>query len=210
MTATSSKDLSNVVLVFQDGTTQRFEGLKGTSGTFSGTGANAGKTVTSAYVKSGRERSGDGPGYGRHFSNGGACVAGSDNPGGNSPGGNNPGGNNPGGNNPGGNNPGGNNGNGPGTNPGKGGKDGGTGTDPDGVVREPSDDDPVVIVHNPNPNPDVDRDPSPDRTIGDDSTGTTDRVLASTGGRLVLLTGLAALSLLLGGGLLGIRRFVRS
>lgn len=67
VTVTSDKDLSNVVLAFSDGTTQRFEGLSGTTATFAGTGDNAGKTIGTAWVKSGANGSGDGPGYGERF-----------------------------------------------------------------------------------------------------------------------------------------------
>ncbi len=67
VSVTSEKDLSNIVLVFTDGTTQRFEGLKGTRGTFAGTGANLGKELETVYVKSGPNFSGDGPGYGERF-----------------------------------------------------------------------------------------------------------------------------------------------
>jgi hypothetical protein len=63
----SCKDLSNVVLEFEDGTRQKFDGLSGQSATFSGTGANAGKTVVGVWVKAGANHSGDGPGYGDRF-----------------------------------------------------------------------------------------------------------------------------------------------
>jgi len=66
---TSTKDLSNVVLAFDDGVHQKFEGLSGYSGTFEGTGANAGKEIVTAWVKSGPNASGDGPGYGERFDN---------------------------------------------------------------------------------------------------------------------------------------------
>jgi len=62
-------DLSNVVLQFSDGTTQKFEGLIGLSQTFSGTGANAGKCITGIWIKSGCNQSGDGPGYGEWVEN---------------------------------------------------------------------------------------------------------------------------------------------
>ena len=61
---TSSKDLSNVVLEFTDGDRQRFEGLTSRTGTFAGSGENAGDVITTAWVKSGANHSGDGPGYG--------------------------------------------------------------------------------------------------------------------------------------------------
>jgi hypothetical protein len=63
----SCKDLSNVVLEFADGTQQRFEGLGGTAGTFAGTGENAGKEITTAWIKSGSNDSGDGAGFGERF-----------------------------------------------------------------------------------------------------------------------------------------------
>ena len=69
VTANSSMDLSNVVLQFSDGTTQKFEGLSGLSQTFSGTGANAKKCITGIWIKSGCNQSGDGPGYGEWVPN---------------------------------------------------------------------------------------------------------------------------------------------
>jgi hypothetical protein len=67
ITIISCKDLSNVVIEFEDGTRQKFDGLSGQSATFSGTGANAGKTITGVWVKAGSNHSGDGPGYGERF-----------------------------------------------------------------------------------------------------------------------------------------------
>jgi len=64
---TSTKDLSNVVLGFEDGEHQKFEGLSGHSGTFEGTGDHEGKEVVTVWVKSGCNLSGDGPGYGERF-----------------------------------------------------------------------------------------------------------------------------------------------
>jgi hypothetical protein len=64
---TSTKDLSNVVLKFEDGTRQKFDGLSGYSGTFSGTGDNAGKTIVGVWIKSGCYKSGEGPGYGEYI-----------------------------------------------------------------------------------------------------------------------------------------------
>ncbi len=64
---TSTKDLSNVVLNFEDGTHQKFEGLSGYTGTFAGTGENAGKAVVGVWIKSGSYLSGDGPGYGEYL-----------------------------------------------------------------------------------------------------------------------------------------------
>jgi hypothetical protein len=64
---TSTKDLSNVVLHFEDGTHQKFDGLTGYTGTFSGTGENAGKVIIGVWIKSGTYLSGDGPGYGEYL-----------------------------------------------------------------------------------------------------------------------------------------------
>lgn len=64
---TSSKDISNVVLAFTDGDRQKHDGLSGRSGSFRGTGANADQVITTAWVKSGNNKSGDGPGYGERF-----------------------------------------------------------------------------------------------------------------------------------------------
>ncbi|MFG0331882.1 MAG: pilus assembly protein TadG-related protein [Maioricimonas sp. JB049] len=64
----SSKDLSNVVLEFEDGTQYKFDNLnQGKTGTFQGLGDNAGKTIETVWVKSGCNHSGDGPGYGERF-----------------------------------------------------------------------------------------------------------------------------------------------
>jgi hypothetical protein len=71
--ASSSRDLSNVVLRFADGTTQKFDGLKGRTGTFQGTGANSGKVVVGAWIKSGNnfsQVSGAPSGAGTWHSNG--------------------------------------------------------------------------------------------------------------------------------------------
>jgi hypothetical protein len=64
ITTYTCKDLSNVVLEFEDGTRQRFEDQSGHVNTFTGTGANAGKRVVRVWVKAGPNFSGDGPGYG--------------------------------------------------------------------------------------------------------------------------------------------------
>ncbi len=66
---TSTKDLSNVVLEFADGSHQKFEGLSSYSGTFQGTGEHAGKEVVGVWVKSGCNTSSDGPGYGERIDN---------------------------------------------------------------------------------------------------------------------------------------------
>lgn len=53
VTASSEKDLSNVVLLFTDGTWEKFDDLDVPEGEFAGTGDNIGKTIESAYIKSG-------------------------------------------------------------------------------------------------------------------------------------------------------------
>ncbi|MBN2021614.1 MAG: VWA domain-containing protein [Pirellulales bacterium] len=63
----STKDLSNVVMQFTDGTTQKIEGLSGLTGTFRGTGGNYYKQIAKIWVKSGPNDSGEGPGYGERF-----------------------------------------------------------------------------------------------------------------------------------------------
>jgi len=69
VTATSTKDLSNVVLEFCDETTQKFNCVNGKSKTFSGTGSNAGKLIQGVWIKSGCNSSNDGPGYGEYVPN---------------------------------------------------------------------------------------------------------------------------------------------
>lgn len=64
---TSSRDLSNVELRYYDGSRQRFENLQSRQSTFSGTGPHAGKRITTVWVKSGPNFSGDGPGLGERF-----------------------------------------------------------------------------------------------------------------------------------------------
>jgi len=63
----STKDLSNVVLQFSDGSTQKFDGLSGKTGTFRGTGGNYNKQIVTVWVKSGSNDSGDCPGCGERF-----------------------------------------------------------------------------------------------------------------------------------------------
>lgn len=70
----STKDLSNVVLQFSDGTTQKFDGLSGTTGTFRGTGGNSNKRIDRLWVKSGCNESGEGPGYGERFEDTAAVI----------------------------------------------------------------------------------------------------------------------------------------
>lgn len=71
---TSTKDLSNVVLQFSDWSTQKFEGLSSTTGTFRGTGYNYNKIITRLWVKSGPNDSGEGPGYGERFEDTNAAI----------------------------------------------------------------------------------------------------------------------------------------
>ncbi len=60
---TSTKDLSNVVLRYSDGTTQKIEPLSDPTGTF----GDGSKKITKIWVKSGCNASGEGPGYGERF-----------------------------------------------------------------------------------------------------------------------------------------------
>jgi hypothetical protein len=64
ITVYTCKDLSNVVVELDDGTRQRFESLDGHVNTFS---AAVGQRIVGAWVKSGNNHSGDGPGYGQRF-----------------------------------------------------------------------------------------------------------------------------------------------
>lgn len=66
----STKDLSNVVLEFEDGTHYKFDDLNGgQTGTFEGVGDYEGAHIVGCWVKSGTNHSGDGPGYGERFDN---------------------------------------------------------------------------------------------------------------------------------------------
>ncbi len=60
---TSTKDLSNVVVEYSDGSTYKYDGLTGLTGTF-GSGS---KQIEKVWVKSGCNSSGEGPGYGERF-----------------------------------------------------------------------------------------------------------------------------------------------
>ena len=73
---TSTKDISNIVLEFSDGTQEMFEGFSDgtTSGTFRGTGANYHKRINKIWVKSGTNDSGEGPGYGERFEDDNATI----------------------------------------------------------------------------------------------------------------------------------------
>ena len=70
----SSKDLSNIVMQFADGTTEKIEDLELPSSAFRGTGDNADKYITKVWVKSGTNDSGDGPGYGEPFADDSATI----------------------------------------------------------------------------------------------------------------------------------------
>jgi len=65
----STKDLSNIVMKFQDNTTQKFDNLSGLTGTFQVSAANADKCIIGVWIKSGCNSSNDGPGYGEFVSN---------------------------------------------------------------------------------------------------------------------------------------------
>ena len=58
------KDLSNIVLEFEDGQRVRFMGVNGHVNTFQTPG---GERITGVWVKAGNNGSGDGPGYGERF-----------------------------------------------------------------------------------------------------------------------------------------------
>jgi hypothetical protein len=64
ITVYTCKDLSNVVIEVADGERQRVEGLNGQVNSFS---VPVGQTITGVWVKSGNNKSGDGPGYGERF-----------------------------------------------------------------------------------------------------------------------------------------------
>ncbi len=68
----SCKSVTNVVLVYDDCTWEKFDNLNITTGTYSGTGANAGKTISQVYIKSGCNDSYEGPDFGRRFDS--PCV----------------------------------------------------------------------------------------------------------------------------------------
>jgi hypothetical protein len=59
----SSKDLSNVVVEYSDGTRQKYDNLTAKTGTF----GSGNKPIRRVWVKSGCNASGDGPGYGERF-----------------------------------------------------------------------------------------------------------------------------------------------
>lgn len=63
----STKTLTSAVLKFSNNNTQTFNSLSGTSRTLTGSGSNAGKVITYAWVKSGTNASLDSTGYGEKF-----------------------------------------------------------------------------------------------------------------------------------------------
>jgi len=69
VTCTSTKELSNVVLNFVDGSHQKFDDLSGYTRSFRGTGLNRNKPIAGVWIKSGNNASGDGPGYGQYVDN---------------------------------------------------------------------------------------------------------------------------------------------
>jgi hypothetical protein len=73
-TTSSTKELSNVVLLYCDGVHQKFDNLSGYVSTFSGTSLNSGKKIQGAWIKSGCNQSNDGPGYGTFVPNPDANV----------------------------------------------------------------------------------------------------------------------------------------
>lgn len=69
VTATSNKDISNVVLKYSDQSTQKFDNLSGKTQNLSGTGSHNDKCIVGAWIKSGCNSSNDGPGYGEWIPN---------------------------------------------------------------------------------------------------------------------------------------------
>ena len=65
----SNKDLSNVVLLFGDNKTQKYDSLTGLTGTFCGKNEFLNKPIVGAWIKSGCNNSGDCPGCGEFFAN---------------------------------------------------------------------------------------------------------------------------------------------
>ncbi|MFI4875825.1 MAG: pilus assembly protein TadG-related protein [Blastopirellula sp. JB062] len=71
----SSKDLSNVVLQFDNGNRYKYDNLnQGSTGTFAGRGGNSGRRITKVWVKSGCNNSGEGSGYGERFEDTNSAV----------------------------------------------------------------------------------------------------------------------------------------
>ena len=65
----ADKELSNVVLLFTDGSVEKLDNLSGHERTVAGQGPNAGKTLGGVWIKAGCNHSGDGPGYGEFVEN---------------------------------------------------------------------------------------------------------------------------------------------
>jgi len=62
---TSTKELSNVVIRYSNGSTYKYDGLSGTTGAFPPGGSST--RIDTVWVKSGANESGEGPGYGERF-----------------------------------------------------------------------------------------------------------------------------------------------
>ena len=69
VTVSSTKDLSNVVLKFDDNSNQKIENLNGLTGTFQASASNAAKCIIGVWIKSGCNQSNEGPGFGEYVSN---------------------------------------------------------------------------------------------------------------------------------------------
>jgi large repetitive protein len=69
VTVTSSKELKNVILKFHDGQEQKFLNQTGFNKTLKGTGVNQGKCIVGVWVKSGCNKSNEGPEYGEWTAN---------------------------------------------------------------------------------------------------------------------------------------------
>lgn len=67
ITVETCKDLSNVVIEYEDGVRQRFEGQQGHVNVFAGEGDHVGASIARVWVKAGANHSGEGPGYGQRF-----------------------------------------------------------------------------------------------------------------------------------------------
>jgi hypothetical protein len=67
ITVETCKDLSNVVVEYEDGSRQRFDGQTGHVNVFAGDGDHGGASITRVWVKAGANHSGEGPGYGERF-----------------------------------------------------------------------------------------------------------------------------------------------
>ena len=86
VTVTSTKELSNVVMLFCDGAVEKVEFVDGDllqelidglwTATVSGSGEHEGVAIASVWVKSGSFRSDDGPGYGGMIAFLGTCNGG--------------------------------------------------------------------------------------------------------------------------------------